>query len=330
MACDLSLDPSGKHMPKEFAHQMLAERLIHRLLSGGMPTVARCLARNSWAFFSGCLAPDTLYYDIPDPTYVRLPHSAVPIARGLHRAHDAAIYSVPLFLLKELRNRSQNSTACLAFVLGFLSHLAVDMTFHPVVIRFVADRPARGSGERAAHFRLESTLDGALCQKFGSSLRQMNLRRAARIRSAQSVQLVRFYARGLTVLSDWSETDLCYALRRAFCKQVWLNRLFQQPLFFQFTQFLSRHWPEKMDEFHALAHPPVWGLKGEAAAGRSWLWAARCWRSIQLDKLVEMSLLRAELMVRQALNYLHGKTNRRQVEEAFMRITPSTGLRGYP
>lgn len=284
------------------------------------------IAGQLWACCSGSLAPDTPYYDLPDPTYLWLPRSAVSLARQLHRASGSAIYSVAMLLLARLRGRGPEAAANLAFVLGFLSHLAVDMTFHPLIAQFVAERPPDSGGERAEHYRLESVLDCLLYEQCGKSLPETSLWRATRAGSGQSARLIRFYAGGLTAFCDWSESELYYALRRAFCKQLWLNCLFQKRGFFTCSGYLNRFFHGRLEVYHALAHPPLLGQKEEAGLGPLWRWAVQCWRAVPLNQVAAESLRRAEFLARTALRYQRKEISRKAAMESFTQVTASSGL----
>jgi hypothetical protein len=316
-------------MPKEFSHILLAEILVSRFRSTQATRTAEMLTRHSWAYYAGSLAPDALYYDFPDPTYLWLPRSTIHVARRLHQAAGISIYSLPLSLLAELRGGGIPSEVHLAFILGFMCHLATDMTFHPIIIRFIRGRSPDSGREATEHLRLESVLDEILYGHFGRSLAQTNLLRSTCACSSKSAEVTRFYARGLTALGMGSDGDLHYALKRAFCKQLWLNRLFQLPAFFRLSRWLSQRFHGRFETYHALAHPHLDDCHWESSAHGPWRWAVQSWGSVPVQQVIEICLLRAEFLVRTALRYLTGRLSRKEAEEAFLRVTPATGVRGH-
>jgi hypothetical protein len=202
------------------------------------------------------------------------------------------------------------------------------MTFHPLVTRFLARRPHGSAGAKAEHYRLESTLDCILCEHFGTVLTDARLRRSTHAARDEGCRLVRFFARGLTAACSWSERDLYYALRRAFCKQIWLNRLFHTRAFFSWSRVLSQCLPMHLQVFHALAYPPLPARSRKAAMDPSWAWAVRCWRTVPIPQRVEEAFFRCEDMARVAFAYEQRHISPKAALEGFMDITPSTGLTG--
>lgn len=136
-------------MPKENTHLWFARSLIsapETTVDGQGP-----LRDAPLYFFLGSIIPDAFYYH-PFPRARRMP-------RVLHGSDPEWKNKTPSWLVGQARGSA--SPGDKAFVLGYLSHLALDRVFHPVVHVLSGKRPGRSSSYQnsAMHRLVETALD---------------------------------------------------------------------------------------------------------------------------------------------------------------------------
>lgn len=137
-------------MPKERSHWFLAQRLAGRFSSGPL---ADALLGYFEYLLLGSVAHDSPYYVLGDP-------GAKRVADRLHGTgrHDSF---APFRALAS--HRDSLGAAGLAFGLGALTHLAADVTFHPLVFSWTgdagADDPELSHGWFYRHQACETALD---------------------------------------------------------------------------------------------------------------------------------------------------------------------------
>ena len=116
-------------MPKERSHWHLARRITQRLTSG--PLADAALAYPEFVYL-GAVSHDSAYYVLGDPV-------AKAAADRLHGAGGADSFE-PFRALAA--HESTLGAIGLAFGLGALTHLAADVTFHPLVFSWTGDADA--------------------------------------------------------------------------------------------------------------------------------------------------------------------------------------------
>jgi len=151
-------------MPKENTHLWFAHTLLCDL--SGTETL-RCISCSLAAYLLGSVMPDTFYY-ASRPSLVR-------IAESFHGRDGNPTNTFVIRVLEE-----SCAGRDVAFALGFLTHCALDIAFHPVIYylsgNYYDSDPARRSGAVRAHRRLETSLDRSLGHRvrFHRSVRPRN------------------------------------------------------------------------------------------------------------------------------------------------------------
>ncbi len=115
-------------MPSSITHELIAREALDLL---------RCNARDIIE-----RAPDYYYLGAqgPDLLFFYRPLAGNNPGRSLHRTRVYGWFSA---LLKALPGYTgEEFEACLAYALGFCSHLAADIVFHPFVYRYLAETDA--------------------------------------------------------------------------------------------------------------------------------------------------------------------------------------------
>ncbi len=132
-------------MPKEYTHWCLAET-IRSDLAAEQPHIAALVAENPYMYLIGAVAPDILFYYHSGPARELFRGRAV----SLHGDQGYNTLQPVSFMLAELGY--QPEAPALSFLCGYLTHVAVDSVFHPLVYYFAGL-------DRREHHAVESILD---------------------------------------------------------------------------------------------------------------------------------------------------------------------------
>ena len=137
-------------MPKENTHLYFAHQLIAETEQIEWKRVTK---ENMQAYYLGSVMPDTFYYS---------PKERVrSVSEILHGRHGELTNTLVFDLLDQARERQ--SEVDLAFALGYLTHAALDITFHPLIYFLSGNYFDEDKGRRLEamymHRHLETYLD---------------------------------------------------------------------------------------------------------------------------------------------------------------------------
>ena len=147
-------------MPKELTHWILAERAMAGLAANSR--IGEIIRSNHEIYLAGAVLPDTLLHLLrgPDST------ASLALARSFHDAGDNSY--APLIRVEQ--EFPDGAPAWLmACLLGVISHMQGDITFHPFVFG------TAGSNDMGSHYRLETAVDVYLLRR-GAILPTRHLR----------------------------------------------------------------------------------------------------------------------------------------------------------
>lgn len=144
-------------MPKENTHLYFAHQIIDQTEQAEWRRIAN---ENLQAYYLGSVMPDTFYYS---------PKAAVrSISEILHGRHGELTNGIIFDLLDQAREHA--SEADLAFALGYLTHEALDITFHPLIYYLSGNYFDEDEGRRLEamylHRHLETFLDRKVNENF--------------------------------------------------------------------------------------------------------------------------------------------------------------------
>lgn len=173
-------------MPKERSHWLLARQVVDRLTPG--PLADAVLAYEEF-LYAGAVAHDSPYYVMDDKAAQR-------VADRLHGTHGHDPYE-PFRTLATYRQAL--GAPAFAFGLGALTHLAADVTFHPIVFSWTGDLsasdPELSRGWRYRHHACETALDLHLEALWGRAPLR-SYRRNARKAGVQLIAVQGAWAQG--------------------------------------------------------------------------------------------------------------------------------------
>src|SRR3954470_8822008 len=157
-------------MPKELTHILFADQLTNRLDRIGP---AQLLRRNRATLHFGSIATDTLYYEV---TFPIIDHDYAHWGEIIHGGQGEDTGTPIREMLRRLQKHpdTANNDARFAFVCGFLSHMALDIVFHPWVYAvtgpYYDPDPDIQTSSQMSHRLVESWLDLLMLQRFERSL----------------------------------------------------------------------------------------------------------------------------------------------------------------
>lgn len=144
-------------MPTENTHLYFAHKLIEQTRQAEWKRVVN---ENLQAYYLGSVMPDAFYYS---------PKARVrEVAEILHGRHGELTNDIVFDLLDQARERT--SEADLAFTLGYLTHAALDITFHPLIYflsgNYFDEDEKRRYEAMYLHRHLETYLDRKVNKNF--------------------------------------------------------------------------------------------------------------------------------------------------------------------
>lgn len=272
-------------MPKELTHIVFAEAVAARLLDQGAVWLSGLLTATRAPYHAGSITADVFYYGLGRQARLGA------IVDGDHGEDTAAPMIEMLRRLKAGGDHAPDFAPQVAFAAGFLTHMALDMTFHPWVYAATGQYHASDAAERhlavTRHRLLETWLDvhtlkqSRMGDRAGSALAAIDrerravdaalvlwaecLARAHQIDGALDNTVKRLHRRQLFLLSAYRSpvigAGVCLADRVSGGRLAGVAALFHPPA-------RAAVPPGVLD--HAGFHHPVTGLYQEGGVDHLW------------------------------------------------------------
>lgn len=237
-------------MPKELTHIIFADRVAKAFRGRGDA------GRDLYRF--GAIAPDTLFYELLIPGFDRAYGRWGDMIHG-ENGEDTGRPVVEL--LGRLRAGAQGADpeAVLAFIRGFLTHMALDATFHPWVYaasgQYYDPDPEARSQARLRHRLIESWLDLWVARREGTGPDGGGVLHAISGNRRANLDVLDAYGRAFK--AAWRiEGDVCVYLRRFHRVHMRLASLFPNAGLARRLAAVDRAMGRRMTAFVALFHPP--------------------------------------------------------------------------
>ncbi len=131
-------------MPKELTHWIIAQRACDGMAADSR--IGTIIRENHRIYLAGAILPDTLLH------LFRGPHAAAALALA-HRFHDTGGNSYGPLIAAERHHRGELPPPFLACLLGVITHMQVDMAFHPFVYAQAS------ADDMGGHYRIETAID---------------------------------------------------------------------------------------------------------------------------------------------------------------------------
>jgi hypothetical protein len=241
-------------MPKELTHILFADALLDDL---GQTDLASLLGRHRPILHFGSIATDTLYYEV---TFPIIDHEYAHWGEIIHGGQGEDTGAPIREMLRRLQNRppSAEDDARFAFVCGFLSHMALDIVFHPWVYAvtgpYYDPDPDKQADSQMSHRLVESWLDLLMLRRFEKTPDNFHPLKAIRASRRTNLDCLDFFADSFKIA--WRiEGDVGHYLRRFYTVQILLGRLFPSPTAATAVAFMNRLSKGRLRAFTALFYP---------------------------------------------------------------------------
>lgn len=144
-------------MPKENTHLYFAHELLSQI---NQEQISSVIDKNPKPYYFGSVAPDSFYYSAN--ANVRR------ISETLHGRDGQPTNEIIFTLLDEARQKK--TEADLSFVFGYITHCALDITFHPMIYylsgNYYDPDPRKANEAVYLHRHLETYLDAQVNQSY--------------------------------------------------------------------------------------------------------------------------------------------------------------------
>ncbi len=146
-------------MPNIITHKIFAQRVLQHCTKQDIKTV---IEKHLQLYYIGSNGPDFLFFYHMKPGELFKEHSLNHIGSELHHGHVNAFYESALESIKKEKDPFTKESE-LAYLLGHLTHWALDMTTHPYIFYRTGNCKKASAG---LHHRFESMLDAMMLKQF--------------------------------------------------------------------------------------------------------------------------------------------------------------------
>jgi len=110
-------------MPKENTHLFFADKILEAIEEGALKSI---ISLHSYHYYLGAIAPDIFYYGTKGHVNI--------VSEKLHGKDGYPTNKIILEILETSKDKKD-----LAFTIGYITHCAFDITFHPVIDSIARD-----------------------------------------------------------------------------------------------------------------------------------------------------------------------------------------------
>ena len=286
-------------MPKENTHLWFAQETLHHVPD---PQLLRKVSGHVGRYYLGSFIPDTFFYASDG--------ALSEISETLHGKGGAPTNEAVLSVLDHARGMHD-----IAFALGYVTHCALDIVFHPVVNALAGDYydedPVQRSRSAYLHRRIETCLD-------------VHIGNRLRIYRLTSPGLIRGLAYEDFISTRFSTSRR--ALEITLFKQLMLNRLFASRAAYAATRLLYGldivHHQEVLSLFYADVGSDDGCMQDPLSCYDGKI---RSQESVSLNTLFARARDEALSMMLAAYGYARGSVSREKLLDAIPGASLSTG-----
>ena len=280
-------------MPKEITHFKLAEIFSEHIIGKKnffSSWIENLLRDNMNAFYLGSVGPDILYYDISLFTDQKFLPRGTLWSDALHGAHGEKTLLPIREMLREIQKNkngehyttlTQNEKLVLAFILGYLCHVAVDISLHPSIYYYsgLANGTDINQNKQAetGHRMLETLLDLYILKLRDSSLDQNKFASKIKLNKSQYEKIWFSFSDGLrkaygnNLIPETSAglidsikinsenqratNHMVKTLKRSFMKQKIVNRIMSMTFLKKLFGVLNYVTGGLLDPYQSLIYP---------------------------------------------------------------------------
>ncbi len=244
-------------MGKEISHIILAEQSALSLGDPGKDDLAAALGEFPHSFHFGSIAADTFFYAMRIPFL----EAGFPCCGDrLHGVEGNDTSVTLLHMLRKLKNNPRDPMfrEKLAFVCGFLTHIALDTVMHPCVYYFSGNYYHQCPEERAKattrHRLIESWLDLFFLRKTSTAVGEFRPLAEIRRHSRLNLALLRFFFKSFA-RAEQADESLWKYLQRGYNVQMFLNSKYPDPAWGRMVGAANRLLKGRLNALLALFYP---------------------------------------------------------------------------
>lgn len=289
-------------MPKENTHLFFAHTLLPHLKDQELRML---ISRNLAAYCLGSVTLDAFYYSA---------NETVAYVSDLMHGEDGRLTNEVIFRLLDTA-RADNHEEMLIYTLGYITHCALDMVFHPIVCYLTGnhqdDNQQRRIRAMYKHRLIETYIDSKVNNYYYID-KIVDLRPFAQF--AGFGVIAKEYGISMTDVS------------RAFERMIKCNRRFRSPFWYGYASLLLKVGFRK----YGLVMPLFYAtLKKEAAFSHGIIseggYDSREAFAKTLDDLMQKAYLLSEEMMRAALSYHQGVLTQAECAKVITGVNLVTG-----
>jgi len=244
-------------MPKEITHIEFSAETVSELEKRGETSLSSLLKENDSSMHFGSIAVDTFYYNLKFP-FEKNYFQWGDIVHGA----EGEDTSLPILEMIEKTLGEFTAEAAkkkIAFLSGFLTHMAMDIVFHPFVYYFsgnyFASDPEDRINAQMRHRIIESWIDLLVLNKKSQSLQ--NYPHLKTIASQREINLELLDFLGKACNKAWQKDENLFpALKKGYEIQMFLAvNVLKNSSLLSFTRTLNDFMENKLRAYLALFYP---------------------------------------------------------------------------
>ncbi|MDP6155676.1 MAG: zinc dependent phospholipase C family protein [Candidatus Thermoplasmatota archaeon] len=292
-------------MVKENTHLFAAERILHLIKAAD---IRKLIERNRKSYHLGATIPDAFFYSY---------NNNIKKISGILHGKQGNLTNDFIFQALDNARKSRNLPD-LAFIMGYLSHCALDITFHPVIYYYTGNHRDGSIDIRKAtylHWHYETYLDAKWNDRFYIE----NLIDASLIDRLHFFDII---SNSMNVPKE--------GIIRAVKNQKFLNKLFRSGLVYQlvrFAKFLHLTDETPMGIFYGNLDREKIKLDQELVYRDT---VSGDGKKTTLDSLLDEACSLGERMIRSAYDYYTGAIERKQCLRVISGKSLATGKLKIP
>lgn len=243
-------------MPKEITHVIFSDKTLKNLDKNNK--LFNSISSNLDFYHLGAIAVDSFYYNIKIPFIDKDFHQWGDLVHGADGNDTALAFRNCATYLKENKNEP-NFDKKISFICGFLTHMAMDINFHPYVYYFSGNyydgEYSKKVDAMMRHRLIESWIDLYILDKNNIDLNEFDSIDKIEKNQAENYQMFRFLC-GFFAKAWNTDKDLFPSFKRGYHIQMFLNNvLVKNKSIFSFFRTLNDVFDNKLRDYLALFYP---------------------------------------------------------------------------
>ncbi|MBC7476282.1 MAG: zinc dependent phospholipase C family protein [Candidatus Sericytochromatia bacterium] len=245
-------------MPKEITHVFFADETNQKINTLNKDKLHQVITENITSFHFGSLAVDTFYYSVKIPFIER---NYFQWGDTVHGAEGNDTSLLVISMLDELKKEKNTHLfpQKLAFVSGFLTHMAMDINFHPYVYYFSGnyydEDPSESANAQMRHRIIEGWIDLYMLDKNKTNLDKfMAIKNIIKDKNI-NLKLLEFLGKSGSEIWNTDLQRMNKFLKKGYFVQFFLNSVFGNNAFKNFIKNLNSIFDNKLRGLLSLFYP---------------------------------------------------------------------------